>query len=735
VLRRVEQCFGRELDEKARVREVTRALDALRPLAQPDWADAALARGTDVLPGIGPRRAEALARRDLRSISDLLFHLPTRYDDRRQLSSLGDLEVGRRATFVARVLVSDFVARRGRPGRRGGRMFEAVVGDDTGTVNLKWFHGGDAIASAARKGALLLVTGDVKRYRFSKEILHPEIERLADDADVESDDLARFRSVVPDYPTPESVHPRALRRAVQLAVEHYADLVAGHVPEALARERKLPGPAEALHTLHAPELDVDVEALRQGTHAARTRLVLEELYLLEVGLALQREARGHEEGVAIAGGEARLRAAREGLPFELTSAQARALDEILRDLERPHPMQRLLEGDVGSGKTAVAYLAAVAVAGSGHQTALMAPTELLAEQHARTLEKLAAAGPAVGLRVALLTSSVPRAQAEAVRRELAAGELDLVVGTHALLQESVSFHRLAFVVIDEQHRFGVRQRATLAGKSTGGRPPHTLVMTATPIPRTLALTAYGDLDLSVLDEMPPGRRPVRTVLLRAGEGRRAVDLLRETAQRGEQVYVVYPLVEESEKSDLRAARESAEKIAQAFPDLRVDLIHGRLDAAERAAAMARFETGETQVLVSTTVIEVGVDVPNATLMIVEHAERFGLAQLHHAGRHRGQRGAPGGAARDVRRLPHRRGRPEDPRPRRVPRHPPERTPARPQDRRPGARRAPGSRGPRGRAGDRVRRPGPAAPRRPAARRPATLGRPPPARRNGLKRGG
>ena len=301
-------------------------------------------------------------------------------------------------------------------------------------------------------------------------------------------------------------------------------------------------------------------------------------------------------------------------------------------------MNRLLEGDVGSGKTVVAFLAAVAVAESGHQAALMAPTELLAEQHARTLRRLGAeASEKEGLRVALLTASLPRSEAERVRRDLAAGAVDLVVGTHSLVQKAVTFQNLALVVTDEQHRFGVKQRAALTGKSGGDgddmsrfakRTPHTLVMTATPIPRTLALTLHGDLDLSVIDELPPGRRPVKTLLIRAGEGKRVADLVREATSRGEQVYVVYPLVEESEKVDLRAAEQSTARIAKAFPDVAVDLVHGRLSSAERGAAMARFERGETQVLVSTTVIEVGVDVQGATLMVIEHAERFGLAQLH-----------------------------------------------------------------------------------------------------------
>jgi ATP-dependent DNA helicase RecG len=292
-------------------------------------------------------------------------------------------------------------------------------------------------------------------------------------------------------------------------------------------------------------------------------------------------------------------------------------------------MNRLLQGDVGSGKTVIAFLAGVAAAESGYQAALMAPTELLAEQHERTLRRLVeAARDTTPLRLALLTASLPRSRADRMRRELAEGAIDFAVGTHALVQEGVDFHRLALVVIDEQQRFGVLQRAALAAKAAGRESPHTLVMTATPIPRTLALTVYGDLDLSVIDELPPGRSPVHTLLLRSGEGRRVVELLQEVTGRGEQAYVVYPLVEESEKTDLRAASESAQRIRSTFPGLKVDLVHGRLDAAERNAAMARFERGETQVLVSTTVIEVGVDVPGATLMIVENAERFGLTQLH-----------------------------------------------------------------------------------------------------------
>ncbi len=637
-------------DPATPIREARRELTELvDPLGRAGWADELLARSLAALPGIGPKRAAAFARRGLERISDLLFWLPTAYEDRRQVSAVADLVVGRSATFVAEVKLVDWVSL--RRGGRFTRFLQAVVGDEHAIVTLKWFRGGEMIAGQLAKGRRVLVSGEVRRYRFSKELIHPELEFLGGRGPIAEsgapedgltselpetpaslapappeDDLGR---IVPVYSAPEGMNPRTLRRLIAQAVDSHADLVEGYLPEALVAERRLPDVPASLRALHRPDAAIDVERHTAFASPAHDRLVLEELFLLELGLAMRRARVARQPGIAIDASRPESRDAAMALPYRLTQAQRRVMREILEDLAKPHPMNRLVQGDVGSGKTVVALLAAIAVAACGGQTALMAPTELLAEQHLRTLSKLVASlGPSAKLRVGLLTSSLPRAEIRSLRGRLAMGEIDLVVGTHALVQGDVQFRELVLGVVDEQHRFGVLQRAALAAVRSDGRFPHRLVMTATPIPRSLALSLYGELDVSLIDELPPGRKPIETLLLRAGEGARVMELIRATLARGEQVYVVYPLVEESEKIDLRSAIESSEQIGRSFPEARVDLVHGRLEASERHAAMERFAQGETQILVATTVIEVGVDVPNASLMVIEHAERFGLAQLH-----------------------------------------------------------------------------------------------------------
>ena len=624
---------------------IARALAAIEPWLASEFAESLLARPVSALSGIGPKRARALGRRGLRKISDLLFYLPTRYDDRRALQQISELEVGRRATFIAEVRSVDHTSTRGRG--RFRRIFEVVVGDDSGSVNLKWFRGAGSLEKELQPGVCLLVTGDVKRYRFAMEIVHPEIEMTdaepaGEGSEGQASDAEGPRSVVPDYPVPDGVNPRTVRRLIALAVSQYSDLVLSCLPEACIRRRKLPGAGLALQLVHAPDLQSDVDDYEAFRSPAHELLVLEELYLLELGLVLRKQVRSELPGIVTPIDTERLRAAPQSLPFSLTRAQDRVWGEVARDLASPHPMSRLLQGDVGSGKTVIALLAAIAVSDSGRQAALMAPTELLAEQHAKSLADLAQSNPRVlGLRLALLTASVPKSEQARILEGLEAGTIDLVIGTHALIQDRVAFRDLALAIIDEQHRFGVMQRAALAERKAGDGQPDVLVMTATPIPRTLALTAYGELDVSIIDELTPGRRPPETLRIREGEGARIMEMIRDTTARGEQVYVVYPLVEESEHVDLRSAMQSAEKIAAAFSTLKVDLLHGRLDVDVRGRIMERFRRGEIQILVATTVIEVGVDVANATLMIIEHAERFGLAQLHQLRGRVGRGDAPG----------------------------------------------------------------------------------------------
>jgi len=655
-LREVQRLLGDKGSPADLAKSAQRILALTEPFASSEFCAAQLESSLRVLPGMGPKRVAALAKSELRSVSDLLFRFPTRYDDRRVLCPVAHLQVGQHVTFVAEILEAQ-MAMRGAPKRWGRgkgprQVLEALAGDGTGTIQLVWFRAPPFLRELVVPGTRLRITGDVRRYRFAKQISHPEIERLEDGGAIlgtlgdvmptaRERDLRELREIVPDYGTPGGLPPRIVRELFKNAVAQYADLVPAYLPESIVNERKLPAVGDALRGVHAPAADADLQKLSWQKSKAHERLILEEFFLLECGLALRNQAAAQSPGIAITLG-ARAKRAAVALPFQLTAAQHRVVGEIWEDLGRPHPMHRLLQGDVGSGKTAVAFLTALAVAEAGYQTALMAPTEILAEQHAHSLAQLAESGGATTrLRLALLTASAPRAAAEEVRRKLLAGDVDLVVGTHALVQDEVGFARLGLAIVDEQHRFGVRQRAAFSAKGAGGLAPHMLVMTATPIPRTLALTLYGDLDLSVIDELPPGRSPVKTELLRSGEGQAVMSAIRETLARGEQVYIVYPLVEESEKLDLRSAVESAQKIAAAFPKVAVEVVHGQLDAEARGAAMQRFKSGKSAILVSTTVIEVGVDVANATLMVIEHAERFGLAQLHQL-RGRVGRGSAGG---------------------------------------------------------------------------------------------
>jgi ATP-dependent DNA helicase RecG len=566
-----------------------------------------LDRPAQYLKSVGPRRAEQLDRLGIRTARDLVFHVPRRYEDASTLTPIARLEVGMDATAVGEVVSKGVL-----PTRKGLRIFQAVIRDETSYIECSW-PGQPFLDRSIQKGDRLLVTGPVRFFHGRQ--LQPR-EHVVLDA---RDTLAVGGRVLPIYASTEGLSQRMLRNILEANLDRLLPLLADQepfAPEHLAR-LGLPPLVRALETLHRPPSIAEAEQ-------ARRRLAYGELFFLQLLHArAHRHATRERGGIAFRRTNALIRAFHDRLPFELTTAQARAIREIFADMTAPRRMNRLLQGDVGSGKTVVALFAMLLAAESGYQSALMAPTELLAEQHARSLDRLLE-----GLEVerALLLGRHTGAEREAARDAVAGGRARFVVGTHALIQEGVEFARLGLVVVDEQHRFGVRQRMRLAEQ---GDEPDTLVMSATPIPRSLALTLYGDLDVSVLDERPPGRKPVRTAIRDEDSLGRVWTFVREQVEAGRQAYVVYPLVEESEKIDLKSATAEYETLrADVFPDLRVGLVHGRLGAEEKDAVMQALVAGELDVLVSTTVIEVGIDVPNATVMVVQHAERFGLSQLH-----------------------------------------------------------------------------------------------------------
>ncbi|MDR7392854.1 MAG: ATP-dependent DNA helicase RecG [Armatimonadota bacterium] len=556
--------------------------------------------------GVGPRLAQAFARLGIRTVEDLLYHVPRRYEDRSHFATLYGAAHDSFATFRVKVV------RLREPQLRSPKKLTEVYVTDGTAVAVAKFWGRRHLDKVLSPGTEIVLWGRVRRERGQIEVESPEFERAS-----EEEGTLHTGRVVPVHPATEQLSPRLVRRAVHAALEAFAQRVPELLPEDVRARYGLLPVREALWRVHFPD------TVEEGDRARRT-LAFAEFLELELALLLRRRAvaaatkphRYREDGGL-------LEAFLDTLPFQLTGAQRRAIEQIRRELYSPHPMNRLLQGDVGSGKTVVAAAAVVVCAGGGHQAAVMAPTEILAEQHYLTFRRFL---EPVGVRVVLLTGGMRRSEREAVLAEVARGEADLVVGTHALLQEDVVFDRLALVVVDEQHKFGVAQRAALRAK---GHEPDVLVMTATPIPRTLALTLYGDLDVSVLDELPPGRHPVRTYHRFPDRRDRVYEFVRQQVQAGRQAYVVCPLVEESERVDASAAVELYERMrTQVFPDLRVGLLHGRMPVAEKDAVMEAFRRGEIQVLVATPVIEVGVDVPNATVMVVEDADRFGLAQLH-----------------------------------------------------------------------------------------------------------
>lgn len=560
------------------------------------------------LKGVGPRRAETLAKVGVRYTRDLLYHIPRRYEDASTVARISSLEVGMDATVIGEVTSKGVI-----PTRVGLRIFNLILRDSSGQIECSW-PGQPFLDRVIRRGDTLLVTGPVKFFH-GRQIQPREFVILAR----EGEDATAAGKVLPIYPATEGFTQRQFRILFENHLDSLLEAVEEeeHFDPALLERRGLPTLREALELLHRPPSLAEAER-------GRARLAYEELFLLQLLHARARQGDAERRrGIAFRRGGRLIPALYRQLPFELTRRQTEVIAEILGDMQEPVRMSRLLQGDVGSGKTVVALFAMLLAVENGYQAALMAPTEILAEQHHRTLTKMLGE---IGVEVTLLTGRLDAATRRAALEAIGSGEAGIVVGTHALFQSGVSFKRLGLAVVDEQHRFGVRQRMALAEL---GEATDLLVMSATPIPRSLALTLHGDLDLSVLDELPPGRQRILTGLRPIQAREKIYSFLRDQVAEGRQAYIVYPLVEESEKLELRAATDEHERLAtEVFPDLRVGLLHGQMRGEEKDAVMRAFAAGEIDILVSTTVIEVGIDVPNATVMVIEHAERFGLSQLH-----------------------------------------------------------------------------------------------------------
>jgi ATP-dependent DNA helicase RecG len=566
------------------------------------------------LRGVGAALAAKLAPLGIRTVQDVLFHLPFRYEDRTQSLPLGTLQAGMRAVVEGEVQLSE-VAFRGR------RQLLVRISDGSGWLTLRFFHFSAAQQTQLARGTRLRCYGEVRAGPQTLEMVHPEYRRVNNSAPLDESTLT------PVYPATEGIQQARLRQLSSAALQALQNnSVRDWLPADLLPDRSWPSLLSALQYVHRPPPDARLELLEQGQHPAQRRLAFEELLAQQLSLRLLRQDIQADASWSLQQGDALLDEFRRSLPFQLTAAQQRVWQEIAKDLAQPHPMLRLVQGDVGSGKTVVAALAAVKAVACGLQAALMAPTELLAEQHARNFSRWL---EPLNIEVVLLTGKHSGVARQQIMASLQSGHAGVIIGTHALFQSNVSFARLALVIIDEQHRFGVHQRLLLREKGAhAGRYPHQLIMTATPIPRTLAMSAYADLDVSVIDELPPGRMPVQTVVLPDSRRDSIVQRVRDACLQQCQVYWVCPLIEESELLSAQAAEETYTNLTAALPELRILLLHGRMNSKQKDQVMELFKTHQADVLVATTVIEVGVDVPNASVMVIENAERMGLAQLH-----------------------------------------------------------------------------------------------------------
>jgi len=568
-----------------------------------------------VLPGIGPRVAARLEKLGINTVQDALFHLPLRYQDRTRVLPIGGLRPGVEGVVEGEVLLAEIGF-----GRR--RSLLVRISDGTGALTLRFVHFSGSQQRAMERGRRIRCFGEVRNGPATLELVHPEYQFVS------SEEVSGGEGrLTPIYPATEGVAQPTLRRMTEGALRQLEQgLLTDWLPPELLNDQKLPSLLAAIRFLHHPPPETDIEVLRAGKHPSQQRLAFEELLAHHLSLRKLRERAKRHNAPELRGDGRWVRPLLSGLPFELTEAQQRVLREVIEDMAQPHPMLRLVQGDVGSGKTIVAAACALTAIEAGHQVALMAPTELLAEQH---LENFRRWLDPLGISIAWLGGKTKGKARRESLAALASGQAQLVVGTHALFQDDVAFCALGLVIIDEQHRFGVHQRMSLRDKGrSSGLYPHQLIMTATPIPRTLAMTAYADLDTSVIDELPPGRTPVTTVAIPDSRRGEVLERVRAVCAGGGQAYWVCTVIEESEVLQAQAAEESAAQLREALAELRVGLVHGRLLPKEKEQVMGAFSRGETDLLVATTVVEVGVDVPNASLMIVENPERLGLAQLH-----------------------------------------------------------------------------------------------------------
>lgn len=559
------------------------------------------------LKGVGPKKASFLKKLRIQTVKDALYYLPYQYEDRRNKKSIFDIKPGEFVSAEGSIVQINEIKT-----KTNLSILEVIISDGTGFLKAKWFNQIYLKKNLKEKQKIKIFGKAQVDYRGTYiEILNPEFELI------EQSSKSQDYEIFPIYRLTEGLSQKQMHSIMQAALEFALPFIDDYLPEKMIKKLKLPSLKEAIKSVHLPSHDMDIKSLNERVSTFHKRIIFDELFFLQLGVLLMKQNRLCEKGISFNPEGKLLRNFFESLPFKLTKAQERVINEILEDMKKPIPMNRLLQGDVGSGKTVVAVASMLSAIECGYQTALMAPTEILAEQHYLNISSLLRDLP---VNVIIFTSSYNKHS-----NLISSGAVELVIGTHALIQEDIHFKKLGLVVIDEQHRFGVIQRATLKKK---GLNPDTLVMTATPIPRTMALTVYGDLDYSVLDELPEGRNPVLTKIIEPQNKRIIYKMIDEEIKSGGQVYVVYPVIEESEAMDLKSATQGYEGLKKLFPEYKVGLIHGKIPAKQREEIMKEFRAGSIHIVVATTVIEVGVDVSNATLMIIIHAERFGVAQLH-----------------------------------------------------------------------------------------------------------